>query len=655
MRRAGCALLAVAAIIPGASARCANDCNGKGDCNALNQCDCFPNFRGPDCSFRLCPAGKAFIDTPLGDIDGDGDLGVDLIYSKGVSRQPVSELLHVDYAAARPGFMSTRAWDEAHFYAECSNKGECDPINGICECYPGYDGSACNRNACPDDCNGHGTCKNYEGSSYVGWDVEASTFCECDPRWTGPSCSLRVCRTGVDPVETANVDTSRFQRVAFKAIGPIDWLADDFNMEIYPFGDLFFTLTVEDEYGDEWTTELMTVKYDAFHSTSDDVPDTYFLPRLLNVNETVGKQSRMHVAQTVEDALEALPLNIIGEVTVSEIYSMIGVLHLDGEFDTFTFDATDYAGLSCELTDIYGQTSSRDIVGCGLPTADQYLGVNSGNDRNGELDITTRIDTGTAYIMLVGTGDRYDSLAFDSPIVMDSSTADIQPGTNKQGHKDVGNLADEIFSFGYAYYMYPHYNNEDSAEERFPLMADPGLTTSEFFTEEYSSIFLYDVDADVSALTSASANYLAGLALFIRFEKSTVQTPMRMDYFYASENILLFENYKTSVQGSDWGTFLQMPGMDSVHGPTQEGCTESVCSNDVDIVRIDDIGSRRVWDVLYHGVQKNFLGDGNVGSDAEVHECSKRGICDYSTGICSCFSGYTGLDCNTINALAYGF
>ena len=58
------------ALLATVDAKCANDCNGKGECNALNQCDCFPNFRGPDCSFRICPSGKAFVDTPLGDIDG---------------------------------------------------------------------------------------------------------------------------------------------------------------------------------------------------------------------------------------------------------------------------------------------------------------------------------------------------------------------------------------------------------------------------------------------------------------------------------------------------------------------------------------------------------------------------------------------------------
>jgi hypothetical protein len=47
------------------------------------------------------------------------------------------------------------------------------------------------------------------------------------------------------------------------------------------------------------------------------------------------------------------------------------------------------------------------------------------------------------------------------------------------------------------------------------------------------------------------------------------------------------------------------------------------------------------------------VAQGNDGSKENV-ECSNRGICDYTTGLCQCFAGFTNGDCSKQNALSIG-
>jgi hypothetical protein len=44
----------------------------------------------------------------------------------------------------------------------------------------------------------------------------------------------------------------------------------------------------------------------------------------------------------------------------------------------------------------------------------------------------------------------------------------------------------------------------------------------------------------------------------------------------------------------------------------------------------------------------------NVDGNKEAAVCANRGLCDYSTGLCSCFAGHTGVDCSQQSALARG-
>merc|ERR1712169_3601 len=96
-------------------------------------------------------------------------------------------------------------------YMECSNKGICDRELGMCECFPGYEGSACQRASCPSGengmCSGHGTCQSIKdiakldnNNIYELWDEHSTMGCVCDAGYYGPDCSLRECKYGIDPL-----------------------------------------------------------------------------------------------------------------------------------------------------------------------------------------------------------------------------------------------------------------------------------------------------------------------------------------------------------------------------------------------------------------------------------------------------------------------
>mmetsp|Transcript_21802 Transcript_21802/g.62517 ORF Transcript_21802/g.62517 Transcript_21802/m.62517 type:complete len:210 (-) Transcript_21802:4-633(-) len=151
-----------------ATAVCPNDCSKSGSCGLNDKCECHSNslgepaFTGHDCSLRTCPKGTAW----AGDIVGTND---------------------------------------AHPRMECSNKGICDRGSGECKCFEGYDGMACERTLCPNECSNRGICMTQKalaeaaGTTYeTPWDATKHVGCKCDLGYRGPDCSQKECPSGED-------------------------------------------------------------------------------------------------------------------------------------------------------------------------------------------------------------------------------------------------------------------------------------------------------------------------------------------------------------------------------------------------------------------------------------------------------------------------
>jgi len=251
-------VLVLASAIGAAVASCPNSCSGRGECDTNDQCGCYlegkvlnaagnigaedtlqAQFTGADCSLMTCPRGISFTTV-------------------------ASAIFH-----------------EAS--VECSDAGVCNRETGMCECYEGHEGSACQRTTCPNDCSGHGVCqdntdfaedyaraisvqintKRYtprceEGAAvdesncprqiehlddyYTtfmatyddAWDSTLQTGCLCDSGYYGADCSMRECPSNSDPLDTSCTTENAAGdevniRAALSALNPPFEYGDNFH------------------------------------------------------------------------------------------------------------------------------------------------------------------------------------------------------------------------------------------------------------------------------------------------------------------------------------------------------------------------------------------------------------------------------------------
>jgi hypothetical protein len=287
-------LTVAAAAVGIGQALCANSCSGHGVCREHDVCTCYANWQGNDCSDRTCPFALSWGDAPYGH-------------------------------------------DAAHYYAECSSQGLCDRKTGECQCFDGYEGDACRRLKCPDDCSGHGRCRTtwetaqtttvgdyYDAvglvldkavidgkNSYTNWDAHKTQSCVCDPGFTGINCASRMCPRGNDPLTTEDADgVTEVTEVQTIYVGDVDttskhWgahKAADKTADTNAGG--FFTLTFTDSYGMEWETRPIPA-----------TDDGDALPATLNAYHVEGgARTTQHY---LRDALKALPNHAIDDVEVS--------------------------------------------------------------------------------------------------------------------------------------------------------------------------------------------------------------------------------------------------------------------------------------------------------------------------------------------------
>ena len=519
---------------------CDNDCSGHGTCQNNGVCKCYDNWGmgmgldSGDCSQRICPFEFAWVDTP----DKTGNF---------------------------------------HKYAECSNRGICDRDSGECECFPGYEGKGCARTTCPNDCSGHGRCKNIEdlpfgstpkqfdsrsffeqkpytfGDAYKNWDAQKTRGCICDPEWGDVDCSKRMCMYGNDIMDQRdNLDIA--QKIHTQHI---QFVGDWHRTQNYKLGAALDANKLPDTGNFDDGRAALSQKTFALTFTSK-LNETFTTIPIVMPN-TFSYAEMKTFFKHVEGALEGLPNGVIDNVKVN------GDLRITDTPWSYGLRAS---GLAPEI-----QLSSVDNTGSTAVAAtysDISPSATSGNGVIAQTKATIVIaSVGVASITITKAGSGY--AVGDTVTFQDTDLG----GTGANGLVITLTAADIA-----------------STEESLLIGDSSG---------QLSNTGLDGGESDPDSL------YIN--ITFIGNNVQGPQNPLTVKHIFCGD-----------------------------------GCTPKLSGLDL---RYNTMNTTEIM----FGTANSSDADHWTSSDYNSYECGRRGKCDYKSGICSCFSGYSGLSCGTITSL----
>lgn len=545
-------------------ARCPNDCSGNGKCVAGSVCDCFENFVGNDCSQRMCLFGRAFVDTPMGDINSNDAHDVNLQIFKDRYNSPIVETYPAEYGLAREN--NTMEWDEAHFYRECSNRGECNRRTGVCSCYPGYEGSGCQRLTCNNKCSGHGQCVLLadQNPTYSSWDAHSTQMCVCDGGYFGADCSQRKCPQGVDPFIAKYVNSDSVYKLEFpQKTGTFDGTM--------PNGELLFSLAYTDDYGETWTTDAITVHYQA-SSTGSWTPEAKF-------GQTSMKSTPFY--RKTNDGVNHI--NIQSAEILKELYE--GDLYSNANFVAEQVNASLHA-------------LPNDLV------------------RNSKVWVVRNeqaIGNDLSFVYPAYSVPNFKFKTFPTYVPNDAT----QPGFPQCQKQNTGGCSPYTFAEGPSSFV-------NDRTHRFPFWVKRG----------YYNTLTNGQKKDEASVAASILNCKANaMCIFISIPQAKGTKSLSVTYRFRANAIIL--------TGEPANATLKFP-----FSSTQSFSLNEVVgkSNDANgIISLEEVGSNRFY---YEDI------DGSPPIEyktAAIHECSKRGLCNYETGQCACFQGFGGSRCGTIS------
>ena len=641
-------LLVLILIVISVSGSCDNDCSGHGICNEYGVCDCYSGWGiglsidGGDCSQRICPFEIAWVDSP----DRIGN---------------------------------------HHKYVECSAKGICNRDTSECECFPGYSGKACSRTTCPNRCSGHGQCiyldkepfKTVIGDYYnynygVRYAITEGTVAiksynstiTATPSFVSTLITNNKIAIGNDIYFIRDVfptsftvsvtiggpkmssDTSASFRISFKQSSSYSLLSlPPTNLRSFPItggaNGLFTSaivhgLNVGDIiYFDGITVEAAASGYNNYLYSIATVPSayTFTLAQTKTFGTTTLKLSGslVGIAQSLSQPPIGSPvLNVVflaSSIVATGVFDVVDpVIAAHTKYiDKSYWDAKKTRGCLCDA--LWGEVDcSKRMCGYSSDVMDQRKNTGIVGKNHIQLITLKGASKWNDFLIADGTKGETIALTFKSKLNETFTTLPIVLPTMRCSSTTTGNLCIRA--------------------------ATTSVPTDAVALNRGIRNFELDVEWALKKLPNSVVDNVK-----VKVTKpvdTTSYTPANGVYSglkLSSDGITLFDdtiNFDTPVlQFSVEFTGNNVQGTQHYLTVEAAKCLDG-CSPLISGVTLSEDGMGLT--VVTQPTMSQGV-DNDMESDFNSYECGRRGKCDYSSGLCKCFNGYSGPTCNVITAL----
>jgi hypothetical protein len=686
------------------NAECPNACSSHGVCSNYDMCMCYRNWMANDCSERVCQFGLAHVDTPKGDMDASSGELADPSTTVIVN----SEVYPYGTTEQFPNMVDssgTQLHNTAHYYMECSNKGLCDRGSGTCECFEGYEGSACQRASCPSDCSGHGVCstikeiaRNDNGNIYELWDEDATLGCECDAGYYGADCSLRRCKYGADPLYLDDgVNSGRVANWTFGFTS--DGSADALKANLHGS----FSIVFYDVFGEDWRTEAIAddANCDAIILALESLPNDVIahnsvqcLDQLITaanvatlpVHYTTLSQSSAHTAHLLRavtlvfsenvGALKQPEIDIYLDGNRASLYteeldsSLKPFVFADGfhgEFDDFVPDHCE--GVLATLSEVPLQGW---VLG-GLDAAETKLLKNCLGDSNGNTGLgLTNAKYSDATVIPSQDDNTYD---WDQGSVKHPHLIKLVQKRDRDVYTRICNATDVYNAWSRSDHWCDNYSPAGfylpmiyTAAKGFQIF---GLTGVDAIAEISSSTEYHIFTTTGMLLQIGQDAAFSTDNLFSRnvyYEDMATAEKKDCETMLAANKVDVISGLNHCLDKGDRVMFFYMGNVPLTHilnVATITNLDQRVNTKYHNIYTVDKISIGRTATyvprteiVVDMGINFAHVASANAykffppTGASWAKECSDRGNCNTDSGLCECFTGYTHDDCSVQNTLA---